>query len=436
MDPEAILRDDHFSVPRAPASRSERGVAWLRSTVVRFSEGADHHRRRRLVDAQLANVDPDVLRRPGDHVATLASALGLPRQVVRDVRIVAASYQPHTEISPQADAATTRLVDACGGRWDEHTANLIGLLVQACDATAALIAGLSPPVASTRRIGPAGDEILIDLATTPFGAGRHACPGREHALALADGATLFRRLHDGPGPLVLPNAWDVASAVTFVQEGFAAVGTTSLGIAAAIGVRDALGLARDATMTLASSLVRLPVPITVDIETGWDDDPGDLAAELSGMGVAGVNIEDGRAGGLAEAGEQALRIQALKRGAPALFVNARIDTYWLGIDTDTTLDRARRYVAAGADGIFVPGLTDDDVIASLVETVEVPLNLLAGRDPQELAALGVRRISTGSLLYRTALTAARKAAISLRDGNQPGDVLPYGHVDGLATIIT
>jgi 2-methylisocitrate lyase-like PEP mutase family enzyme len=66
----------------------------------------------------------------------------------------------------------------------------------------------------------------------------------------------------------------------------------------------------------------------------------------------------------------------------------------------------------------------------------VPLNLLAGRDPQELAALGVRRISTGSLLYRTALTAARKAAISLRDGNQPGDVLPYGHVDGLATIIT
>lgn len=90
-----------------------------------------------------------------------------------------------------------RLVHACGGRWDEHTANLIGILVQACDATAALIAGHAVPVSATRRIGPDGREITVDLTDLPFGAGRHACPGRDHALALAEGASRFRRLDDG-----------------------------------------------------------------------------------------------------------------------------------------------------------------------------------------------------------------------------------------------
>ena len=430
MDARSILLDDNYVVP--PVRPAAEGVAWLRSHVARFSEGDDHRRRRAIVEGLLTPVEPDTLARSGDHLATLADALGLPRTTARDVRAVAPSYQPHTDVTSEADAAVTRLVTACGGRWDEHTANLIGLLVQACDATAGLIAGHAIPVPATRRIGPDGQQVHLELTDLPFGAGRHECPGRRHALALAEGASRFHRLHEGPEPLVLPNAWDMASATLFAQEGFHAVGTTSLGIAAAAGVPDASGLARNATMTLASSLVRLPVPITVDIESGWGADLVGLAAELAEIGVAGVNIEDGRGAALAPPREQEVMIQALKRGSPNLFVNARVDTYWLDTETETTIERARRYVDAGADGTFVPGLIDDAVIAALVAAVDAPLNVLACRDPQRLGELGVRRISTGSSLYRSALTAARSAAIAARQGPVPDDVLPYRRVDDLA----
>jgi hypothetical protein len=126
----------------------------------------------------------------------LADALGLQVDPA-DVATVAAAYHPHTAVPPAADAAVARLVTACGGTADERTAARIGLLVQACAATAALVhaarergAGVEealladPPVRFTRRGGA-----LVDLASAglPFGAGPHAFPGREHALALADG---------------------------------------------------------------------------------------------------------------------------------------------------------------------------------------------------------------------------------------------------------
>ncbi len=359
MDARSILLDDNYVVP--PVRPAAEGVAWLRSHVARFSEGDDHRRRRAIVEGLLTPVEPDTLARSGDHLATLADALGLPRTTARDVRAVAPSYQPHTDVTSEADAAVTRLVTACGGRWDEHTANLIGLLVQACDATAGLIAGHAIPVPATRRIGPDGQQVHLELTDLPFGAGRHECPGRRHALALAEGASRFHRLHEGPEPLVLPNAWDMASATLFAQEGFHAVGAA-----------------------------------------------------------------------LAPPREQEVMIQALKRGSPNLFVNARVDTYWLDTETETTIERARRYVDAGADGTFVPGLIDDAVIAALVAAVDAPLNVLACRDPQRLGELGVRRISTGSSLYRSALTAARSAAIAARQGSVPDDVLPYRRVDDLA----
>lgn len=192
----AVLADPDFVVPSV-SDAPPGGVAWLRGSVARFSNGDTHRRRRALAVAELAAVDPDALRlrasRGSDGpVEVLAEALGLPVGVAGDVAVVAKSYQPHTTITEEADRAVERLAEACGGVADEATANRIGLLVQACDATGALVANMvsgrtGPPVPWTRRVAPDGRLVEVDLADAPFGAGPHACPGRAHALALAAG---------------------------------------------------------------------------------------------------------------------------------------------------------------------------------------------------------------------------------------------------------
>ena len=204
-------------VPSVPLDVPPGSVAWLRASVARFSNGADHVRRRALAVDALASVDADSLRekaflrtqgiisgldvvdvmaqiaRPVP-VGVLAEALGLP-DVSADVAGVAAAYHPHVEPGEAAEAALGRLVAACGGPA-ELAAARIGLLVQACDATAGLIGnGLfasltgkpaeQPVLATRRRIG--GEDVTVSLAGTPFGAGPRACPGSRHALALSAG---------------------------------------------------------------------------------------------------------------------------------------------------------------------------------------------------------------------------------------------------------
>lgn len=204
-------------VPPVPLDVRPGSIAWLRASVARFSNGADHVRRRALAVAALASVDADALQhkafsrtrrivadlesvdvmagiaRPVP-VGVLAEALGLP-DVSADVVGVAAAYHPHVEPGAAAEAASTRLVGVCGGPT-ELAAARIGLLVQACDATAGLIGnGLfaaltgkpaeQPVLATRRRIG--GEDVAVSLAGTPFGAGPRACPGSRHALALAAG---------------------------------------------------------------------------------------------------------------------------------------------------------------------------------------------------------------------------------------------------------
>lgn len=410
-----ILHDPAFTVVGVPPA--SEGVAWLRAHVARFSEGDDHERRRALAVRHLDAIDPASLRVPGHPVGALASALGLSRAVTGDVELVAAHYQPHDGTTGEADAAVARLVAACGGDWSEDTAARIGLLVQACAATRAYIAGAETPVPATRRITPAGEEILVSLHHLPFGAGRHACPGQAHARAIADGAAAFRDLHHADEPLLLPNAWDVASASVLVQQGFAAVGTTSLGVAAAHGRPDAAGATRHETLALARSLVGLSVPISVDIEAGFGESPVALAQELNAIGIAGVNIEDGRGTDLEARAQQSAFIAAFKSAAPELFVNARVDTHWLGVRTSETLTRARAYVDAGADGVFVPGLSSPSEIEKLVAQLgRVPLNVLAQLPFAQLRDLGVRRVSTGSFLFRSALTQAARTAVAYRMG--------------------
>ncbi|MEW9534377.1 isocitrate lyase/phosphoenolpyruvate mutase family protein [Microbispora sp. NPDC049125] len=258
---------------------------------------------------------------------------------------------------------------------------------------------------------------------------------------MSDRARRFRALHHADRPLVLPNAWDHASAAALAAAGFSAVGTTSLGVAAAAGKPDATGGTREETLTLARRLAALPCPVTVDIESGFGGTPAqvaELAAELAAAGIAGINIEDGRPDGtLAPVAGRCETIAAVKSRVPGLFVNARTDTFWLGDGSmSQTLTRARAYARAGADGVFVPGVATDDDIRAIVDAVPLPLNVLflPGRHTvPALAALGVRRISTGSLLLRAALHAVVTTARAVADGGRvPAGLPSYAEVQALA----
>jgi 2-methylisocitrate lyase-like PEP mutase family enzyme len=252
--------------------------------------------------------------------------------------------------------------------------------------------------------------------------------------------TDFAGLHAGPLPLLLPNAWDVASALTFVAAGYPAVGTTSLGVAASHGVPDGGRATRRANLALARDLVRLPIHVSVDCEDGYADDPPEVAAlvaELGALGVAGVNLEDSAAGCLVDAGAFADKVAAVKEAAPDVFVNARVDTYWFHQDetVEATLRRATAFVEAGADGIFVPGLDEPEAIRAITDALPVPVNLLPmpGRSLADLAALGVRRVSTGSLPYRVAVAAAVESAAAVRDGSSLPASVPYGELQAALT---
>ncbi|WP_028636914.1 isocitrate lyase/PEP mutase family protein [Nocardioides sp. URHA0032] len=241
--------------------------------------------------------------------------------------------------------------------------------------------------------------------------------------------TSFRALHHAGLPLLLPNAWDVPSAIAFVEAGFPAVGTTSFGVATSAGHPDGDGTTRDANLVLARRLKRLPVPVSVDVEDGYSEDPAQVAEYVAELGVDGVNIEDSAAALLVDPARHAAKVAAVKERSPDVFVNARVDTYWFGQDAtvEATVARAMAYVAAGADGVFVPGLTDPAAIREIAAAVPAPLNLLPvpGMTLAELAGLGVRRVSTGSLPYRAAVDAAVAVATTIRDGGPPPAATPY-----------
>ncbi|MET7709696.1 isocitrate lyase/phosphoenolpyruvate mutase family protein [Micromonospora sp. NPDC005413] len=259
---------------------------------------------------------------------------------------------------------------------------------------------------------------------------------------MTDHRAEFRALHHTGRPLLLPNAWDHASAAALAARGHAAIGTTSLGVAAAAGRPDGTGATAAETLALARRLAKLPVLLSVDIEAGFSDDPAAVAgyvAELAGLGVVGINLEDGRADGtLADPEGTADKIAAVKAAVPGLFVNARTDTWWLGMDDPLpqTLARARAYRAAGADGIFVPGIVDLATLHVLTERIDAPVNALyqpGGPGLAELGGAGVARVSTGSLLFRAALAAALAAADGVRAGGlaAPEGLPSYAEVQGL-----
>jgi 2-methylisocitrate lyase-like PEP mutase family enzyme len=245
-----------------------------------------------------------------------------------------------------------------------------------------------------------------------------------------DPLSAFAGLHRSGSPLILPNVWDVASARQLVQAGFGALGTTSLGVAAANGLPDGVGATDAEALSLTRRLVGLGVPVSVDIETGSLA----TAVAVAQAGAAGINIEDA----MGRAAAHADLIRSVKSEVPQLFVNARTDTYWQrNGDLAQTVARVRQYADAGADGVFVPGLAEPGDIEAVVAAVDLPVNVLflPGRHTvADLSDLGVRRISMGSLLFRAALAAVVDTALAVRDGQGvPLDLPSYQQVNAGAS---
>ena len=230
-------------------------------------------------------------------------------------------------------------------------------------------------------------------------------------------ASEFLALHHGPG-FVLPNAWDRGSARILEQVGFPALATTSAGIAFALGQPDASILAQ-----IVSSVV---IPVSADLEAGYGASPEAVArtvARVAELGVVGANLEDQVDGALFEVDEAAARIAAARDAAPAgtFVINARTDTYFGAGAVDRfaeTIERATRYVEAGADCVFVPGVDDADTIRRLAAEIPAPLNIVAGLtstmlDAPTLFSLGVRRVSLGGGIARAALSLVERAGREL-----------------------
>ena len=239
----------------------------------------------------------------------------------------------------------------------------------------------------------------------------------------------FKDMHYGELPVLLPNAWDVPSALALLDCGFTAVGTTSFGVASSLGRPDGGRATKEASLGLAAALRPLDCYVSIDIEDGYADDPEHVADYVARLPADGINIEDSTAEKLIDPHRHAAKVRAVKERSPDVFVNARVDTYWLGQDATVaaTLDRAAQYVEAGADGIFVPGAAEPAVLRELASAIPLPVNVLAipGLSLNQLADVGVRRVSTGSMPYRAAIHAAAQAAAAVRDGAELPAADPY-----------
>ncbi|MFJ9578685.1 isocitrate lyase/phosphoenolpyruvate mutase family protein [Streptomyces sp. NPDC101191] len=238
-------------------------------------------------------------------------------------------------------------------------------------------------------------------------------------------AERLRALHDtrpGARPLVLPGPWDAATARVFEEAGFPALATPSAGIAAALGHADGHTPADEMFAAVARIVRAVSVPVTADLEDGYGLPAKELVARVLETGAAGLNLEDSARGTrrLRDPREHAERIAAVREEAGrALFVNARVDTYLHGGTAEEAAERARLYVAAGADCVF-PILAPAAELPRLrAAGVEGPLNFLArpGDPPHaELGRLGATRITFGHGLHARTLDAVAELARRLLAG--------------------
>lgn len=258
----------------------------------------------------------------------------------------------------------------------------------------------------------------------------------------------FRQLHHADsGVLILPNAWDVVSARLVESLGAKAVATTSAGVAWSLGYADGNHLPLPRLGELVDRIVKsVNVPVTIDVEGGYSDDPRMVVEGLKPVfdtGIAGINIEDG-----SDSPELlARKVEAIKEFAAKasidIFINVRTDVVLRNLapdaeKVDETLKRAVLYSRAGADGLFVPGLKGADRISAVCKGTALPVNVMSvpGLPPaKELAALGVRRLSAGSALSQMVWQRFAELAESfLASGDSlllSKDAMEYGRLQSL-----
>jgi 2-methylisocitrate lyase-like PEP mutase family enzyme len=245
-------------------------------------------------------------------------------------------------------------------------------------------------------------------------------------------AEAFRQMHRHKPILILPNAWDCASARIFEEAGFSAIATTSAGVSYTAGYADGQMIPRDDMITIVRWISSsVSVPVTADMESGFARDTGDIndtVRMIIEAGAVGINLEDTVHGAgrqvydLATAVERvrAAREAANKAGVP-IVINARTDVFLLGIGEkaarfDDAVRRLNAYREAGADCLYPIGLFDVETIGRLVKGINGPINImgLPGTPPAaDLERLGVARVSTASGPTRVAMTATRKIAAEL-----------------------
>jgi 2-methylisocitrate lyase-like PEP mutase family enzyme len=253
---------------------------------------------------------------------------------------------------------------------------------------------------------------------------------------LPDRCDLLRSLHRPGSPLLLPNAWDVATARAVVAAGFPVVATTSGGVAATLGYEDHEGAPADEMLAAAARITRgVEAPVTVDAEAGYGMEPAELVAALRTAGAAGCNLEDTdhAAGRLRDPDRHAAWLTAVRQAASddgyPLVINARVDVFLApflaGAGAGThgelvpgALRRANAYLEAGADCVYPIALWETDALGRFASQVRGPVNVLRlphGPSLAELAALGAARVSWATLLYRDAMARFEDQLASLQE---------------------
>jgi len=250
----------------------------------------------------------------------------------------------------------------------------------------------------------------------------------------AEKAERFRKLHHGPQVLLLPNAWDVASARILEECGHPAIATSSAAVAYSLGYVDGQRISRDEMLEVAGRIARAAdIPVTADLEAGYGTTPKEMADTVKAAiaaGIIGMNLEDitgDDESSLVDLPLQMEKIRAIREAASSAGVpfvlNARTDIYLMPIGPEATrfertVERLRAYREAGADCLFAPGVYDLETIKKLVKAVEAPLNILANPacpSIPEMEKAGVARVSAGSGIMRAAMGLVQRIGREMLD---------------------